>query len=181
MRCSDFLKHYSDYRDGLTHDSRLRRRMTLHMSSCDSCRRYDRAITGGVSLLRRKPGVEPSERFRVRLRCQLALDHRRRRRRLARRARLATSLVASGAVALFAYQAFLHEGDEAPAPRALAPAPMPMVTANPGYPFVTVKQFTAPSLQSAPATGTPLLFLDSLADMRVHTAPVMTVQVDLPR
>jgi hypothetical protein len=56
-----------------------------------------------------------------------------------------------------------------------------MITANPGYPFVTVKQLTAPSLQSTPATGMPALFTDSAYTNGGQTATVLTVQADLPR
>lgn len=181
MRCSEFLNYYSDYRDGSIRDPRSRRRLTLHMSRCESCCRYDRAITSGVGLLRRESAVEPSERFRVRLRCQLALDTGKRRRTIARRARLVTSLALSGAVALLVYQGFAHDLEETRTPNALAPAPMPMITANPGYPFVTVKQLTAPSLQSTPVTGVPALFYDSVFVNRGTGATVFTVQADLPR
>jgi len=181
MRCSDFLKYYSDYRDGSIHDPRIRRRLTLHMSRCESCCRYDRAITSGVGILRRESAVEPSERFRVRLRCQLAIEGGKRRRSIARRARRVTSLALSGAVALLVYEGFAHDPEETRTPTVLAPAPMPMVTASPGYPFVTVSQLTAPSLQSTPARGMPALFTDSVYAIRGQTATVLTVQADLPR
>lgn len=53
--CRWFIDIYSDYRDGLlSRDSRDR--AGAHMDACSSCRRYDRVIRSGVSVLRADEG-----------------------------------------------------------------------------------------------------------------------------
>ncbi|NNM33722.1 MAG: zf-HC2 domain-containing protein [Gemmatimonadetes bacterium] len=51
MDCDRFIDTYTDYRDGQL-DAATRRAVTLHLSECDSCRRYDRVLSAGVDLLR---------------------------------------------------------------------------------------------------------------------------------
>ncbi len=77
MRCSDFLSLYSDYRDGTLRSPWLRRRLLQHLASCDECARYDGILNTGIDALRSVEPIEPSDRFRVRLRCRLALAQRR--------------------------------------------------------------------------------------------------------
>jgi predicted anti-sigma-YlaC factor YlaD len=179
MRCSDFLRHYSEYRDGLIHDAALRRRMTRHMAQCPACQRYDHTITHGVSALRREPELEPSDRFRVRLRCQLAFDSARRRRTMARRARVVASMVVTAAVAFMIYEGFADTSTELTTPTALAKPAMPMVTANAGVPFVTFEQLTAPTPRSIPTSSIPVMFVDSAYYGGSRPAPVMTVNANL--
>ncbi len=49
--CRWFVDVYSDYRDGLL-DPDSRDRAKAHLAACSSCRRYDRVIRSGVSVLR---------------------------------------------------------------------------------------------------------------------------------
>ena len=77
MRCSDFLSLYSDYRDGTLRSPWLRRRLLEHLATCGECARYDGIVSSGIDALRAVEPIEPSERFRVRLRCRLALAQRR--------------------------------------------------------------------------------------------------------
>lgn len=75
MRCSEFIDHYSDYRDGLIADPFTRRRFERHVRSCAQCRRYDQIIRLGVSELHRD-AVSPSRAFGPGLRWRLAAARR---------------------------------------------------------------------------------------------------------
>lgn len=53
--CRWFVDVYSDYRDGLL-DPDSRDRAEAHLAACSCCRRYDRVIRSGVSVLRADEG-----------------------------------------------------------------------------------------------------------------------------
>ncbi len=67
MRCSEFLRRYSDFRDETIDDPLVRRRFIAHMSLCGRCARYQEVIDLGVSLLRSADQIEASPRFYARL------------------------------------------------------------------------------------------------------------------
>ncbi len=74
MRCSEFLEHYSEYRDGLPLDPWLARRLYEHVRACPDCMRYDAQVQRGVMALRATSDLEPSPRFRRRLNRALAAE-----------------------------------------------------------------------------------------------------------
>jgi anti-sigma factor RsiW len=66
MTCSDFLARYSEFLDGETPpDERVAFRR--HLEGCESCQRYDRVVTRGVSLLRNLPPQRLRDDFKDRL------------------------------------------------------------------------------------------------------------------
>lgn len=66
MTCSDFLRSFSDYVDGLGTSS-FREDADRHLDDCPACRRYLEVFERGTSLLRSFPEVEVSDDFRPRL------------------------------------------------------------------------------------------------------------------
>lgn len=67
MDCDEFLRGYSDFRDGRSAPPE-RRRFRGHVESCESCRRYDRVVRRGVHVLRTLPSpCSSSEEFLPRL------------------------------------------------------------------------------------------------------------------
>lgn len=66
LNCSDFVREYSDYRDGRV-DPVRRAEMEAHLAGCSSCARYDRVVVAGVDELRSIPEIEPSWEFLPRL------------------------------------------------------------------------------------------------------------------
>jgi hypothetical protein len=66
VNCADFLREYSNYRDGLV-DTTSRAAIETHLSICSDCARYDRVVSAGVVQLRALPQVEPSSDFLPRL------------------------------------------------------------------------------------------------------------------
>ena len=70
MTCSDFVAHFSEYRDGLAREEQLRQ-AEEHLASCPSCRRYREVVDRGAQLLRKLPGPEIAEDFRPRLQHRL--------------------------------------------------------------------------------------------------------------
>lgn len=98
MRCTDFLNLYSDFRDDAIEDAHTKRALAYHLAGCSHCAEYHRSLTKGTELLRSEE-VEPSERFRVRLRCQLALRaHRTPQPAFPWPARVAASLLVAAVV-----------------------------------------------------------------------------------
>lgn len=59
MKCDQFLRGYSDFRDGWL-DAAQRRKFEDHLQQCDGCRRYDRVVRRGVQVLRSLPAPSPS-------------------------------------------------------------------------------------------------------------------------
>jgi anti-sigma factor RsiW len=181
MRCSDFINLYSDYRDGLVTDSRLCRRLAAHVSRCRHCAQYHEALGRGVELLREDEGIEPSERFRVKLRCQLAVERRRRRRRAVLRARVGATVVVMAGITIVVYGGVSnspHQVDVTPAP---IERPMPMVTANAGYPFVTFVELDRPALPPRVESAVNAPSEAVLDSGNAGSAQFRTVPATLPR
>ncbi len=64
--CDDFLRDFSDYRDGHMAGSE-RAVAESHLSGCDACSRYVEVVDAGVRQLRAFPDVEVSDDFLQRL------------------------------------------------------------------------------------------------------------------
>jgi len=60
MDCSEFLKLYSDYRDGRLENASVARSVREHLRDCDACMRYDTVICRGVMKLRTADELEPT-------------------------------------------------------------------------------------------------------------------------
>lgn len=70
MTCKDFLRSFSDYRDGLVPEPSLRD-VEAHMEACPTCRQYARVVEAGMKVLRSEPPMELAEDFDQRLRHRL--------------------------------------------------------------------------------------------------------------
>ncbi len=70
MRCTEFLKAYSEYLDGRM-PPRERERHEEHVCECPHCRRYDRVVRRGISLYKSMPQVHASPDFGPRLQHRL--------------------------------------------------------------------------------------------------------------
>jgi hypothetical protein len=130
-------------------------------------------------VLRKTSVVEPSDRFRVALRCRLAQDVQLRRRRAARRARIAASVVVTGVVTALVSASITHSADQIEAPAPVPRQPMPMVTAHPGYPFVTFIDMSPAPFETARPVPAPL-FEDSTETAPGIAAGYYTVPAQLP-
>lgn len=64
--CSDLLREFSDYRDGLMEPSRAAS-VEAHLRVCESCSRYAEVVERGVGEYRAISTVEPSADFLSRL------------------------------------------------------------------------------------------------------------------
>ncbi len=155
MRCSQFLTLYSDFRDGVLRDPGLKRRVNHHASRCRRCARYHRAVSEGVELLRSLAGPEPSEAFRPGLRKQLLEEAERDYRHSAPPPRFAATLMLAAAVALFTGEASLQTPGDRDQSTTQPPRPMPMVTANPGPPFVSFAELSLPAIRTSPVQPPP--------------------------
>ncbi len=140
MTCSNFLTHYTEFRDGLITLPRELRRFQRHLAQCASCRRYDTAVREGVLALQAAQPIEPSPGFRRRL------QERLRRERLGEgegegeperpaRAGIAAALFVAVALALLAFEG-VRRPEVARAP-VLPPVPFPKPVAHAGVPFVS--------------------------------------------
>lgn len=70
MRCTGFLEEYTDFRDGLLGPDR-ESEIRAHLDDCSSCRRYDKVVRDGLSLLSELPEAEASGDFMPRLQHRL--------------------------------------------------------------------------------------------------------------
>jgi hypothetical protein len=154
MRCSQFLAFYSDFRDGVLGDPRLARRVTQHVTSCRRCARYHQAVTQGADLLRNIDGPEPSEGFWPRLRQQLIEEHAHRNRPPVATPRFAATLMLAAAVAMFIGEGPTQAENQSPASQRSS-RPMPMVTANPGPPFVGFAELSLPTIGTSTVQPPP--------------------------
>ncbi|MDR0787641.1 MAG: zf-HC2 domain-containing protein [Gemmatimonadota bacterium] len=68
--CTDFLRGFSDYRDGEAEPG-ARMLADAHLAGCESCSRYVEVVDRGIRQLRALPPVEPSDDFLDRLQHQL--------------------------------------------------------------------------------------------------------------
>lgn len=72
MHCSEFLSHYSAFRDRVGVDQDLILSLELHLAECSQCARYHQSVSRGVEVLQLHDAIEPSPDFRHRLRGRLA-------------------------------------------------------------------------------------------------------------
>lgn len=70
MECEEFLRSYSDYRDGLLPPSRFVA-FEAHLEACESCSRYDRILSRGIEILNSLPPASSSPDFLPRLQHRL--------------------------------------------------------------------------------------------------------------
>lgn len=66
VSCIDFLRDYTDYRDGML-SAAGSAAMDAHLAACASCERYDEVVARGVRELRAVPELTPSDDFLPRL------------------------------------------------------------------------------------------------------------------
>lgn len=134
MRCKEFLKRHSEYRDGLVTASRDLRRFARHIAHCNSCRRYDATVRQAVQVLHSASPITPSADFRQRLDARLAVE-RRRVPRPPSRAGFSATLLVLAALALFYFEVARRPQIEKSPP--LPPVAFPKPVANAGLPFVS--------------------------------------------
>jgi anti-sigma factor RsiW len=70
VSCSDFIRDYSDYRDGLLPVEELAATRE-HLDACSSCQSYSQVVDAGIEELLSIPSIEPSEDFLGRLQHRL--------------------------------------------------------------------------------------------------------------
>ncbi|MSR06289.1 MAG: hypothetical protein EXR93_04350 [Gemmatimonadetes bacterium] len=154
MKCTDFLRQYSDYRDGLIHDPLVVGQLGLHLATCAACGRYDASVRNGVQALRRASvDVEPTPRFRDRLRQRIAAGGETETPATSAAASMAALLVLAAALALVIHQrsttAELAPGTRTANRAPHTTSPSPMVIVNAGVPFVTFTDLQVPAFSSA--------------------------------
>ena len=171
MRCSEFLRRYSDFRDETFHDPHGRRRFIVHISDCRRCARYHEVINRGVALLRSSDEIEPSASFRPSLARRLTPAIPPPHPLFAVPFRLVGSLVVAASVAVIVVEGVMRDTREV---EPLRPErPIPMVQAHPRPPFVTFGDLEAPGAFVTPQWTTDdyarrasqaFVILTSLAD-----------------
>jgi len=72
MHCSEFVSHYSAFRDRVIADQGLLLALDDHLDQCATCTKYHASVSRGVDLLRFHDAIEPSSEFRRRLRGRIA-------------------------------------------------------------------------------------------------------------
>jgi hypothetical protein len=136
MRCLEFLRHYSSFRDGLVADRSFIEAMEAHLATCGTCARYHASVTRGVDLLKRSEGIEPSPDFRRRLRGKLATPSAE-APILPAPAGVAAALMFAAALTLGAYEIGARRTAAVPKTLAAAPQPTPRPPATMPYAATT--------------------------------------------
>jgi hypothetical protein len=157
MHCTDFLEHYSAYRDGLVEDQGLLRRLRQHLLVCPQCMRYDARLARGVTVLRSLNEVHPSPRFRRRLAARLAAPTTEAEQPVVPApAGIVAALMLLAAAALFLW----HGSSNVPQTEVVEQAapPAPVVVVSPRVPFVGFADFTLPAsnVDLLPAEESPV-------------------------
>lgn len=161
MRCTGFLRCYSDFRDGLIRDAALLRDLEEHLGSCHRCARYDQAVSRGVGALRNLSEIEPSSQLRHALRARLASPQPTGPGSGAgvAPAGIAAAVLLGVAAALWVYEGMAANSERRQLAETTPEGPV-VVVANPGVPFVsfeaTEPRATRPLIirTSAPKPGT---------------------------
>ncbi|PYO75357.1 MAG: zf-HC2 domain-containing protein [Gemmatimonadetes bacterium] len=154
MTCAEFLKRYTDVRDGLITAPRELRRFERHLVQCPACRRYDTAVRRGVLALQAAGTIEPSRDFRRRLDARLERE-RRAIGAVPTGAGLAAALFVAAALALVALEG-VRRTPVAHAP-ALPPVPFPKPVLQAGVPVVSFQDPRAGVFAASPASDGPTL------------------------
>ena len=159
MRCTEFLRLYSDFRDGLIEDARLKGQLGQHLARCPSCKRYDASVRGGVQALRYSSyEMEPTPGFKERLRARIAAGAEPEVPATPSPAGVAALLMLAAALALVIHERSSRQAaGQAPLVanrRATAPHNGPMIVVNPGVPFVTFTDLEVPAF-SGPSEHNP--------------------------
>ena len=71
MTCVEFLKRYTEFRDGLLTAPGEARRFARHLAECPHCRNYEGTLQRGVQALQAADVLVPSADFRARLESRL--------------------------------------------------------------------------------------------------------------
>jgi hypothetical protein len=146
MRCTEFLRRHSDFRDGLITASRELRRFARHLDHCVACRRYDATVRQAIQALHSASPIAPSPDFRQRLDARIAVE-RRRVPRLPARSGVSAAMLVLAACALF----FFEVGRRPRLERSplLPPVAFPKPIASAGLPFVSFQDPRASIVQPA--------------------------------
>jgi hypothetical protein len=142
MDCTQFLRQYSEFRDGETRDPELCSRLRRHLATCPDCARYDGRIRCAVGLLRSAPELEPSPRFRHRLADRLAAGEDVAQPITPAPAGVMVGLMVAAAILLMVWRDSVR--DRAPE-HATGRRPYPAVIAIPGPPFVSFADLDVPA------------------------------------
>jgi hypothetical protein len=137
MRCRDFLTHYSDFRDGVVLDTRLRTAMRQHLRECQPCAKHDELFRAGVHALRAESVSPGSPDLTTRIEAAIRGMKRRDEPLMPLWAGWATAAMIAVGVGLLIAAALSGSQPVDTADGTLEPVPYPQVVANPGLPFVT--------------------------------------------
>ena len=154
MTCAEFLKRYTDVRDGLITAPRELRRFERHLTQCPACRRYDTSLRRGVLALQAAGTIEPSRDFRRRLDARLARE-RRALGAVPARAGVAAALFVAAALALVALEGVRRPPVAHVPPLPAVPFPKPVLQA--GVPVVSFQDPRAGVFAASPTTDGPTL------------------------
>jgi predicted anti-sigma-YlaC factor YlaD len=148
MTCTEFLKHYTEFRDGLLTAPGEARRFGRHLAECSNCRNYEGTLRRGVQALQTVEVLVPSADFRARLESRLRSEGLVPGPKPSARTGVAAALFIAVAIALLALAGVKRVG-VAHAPM-LPPVPFPKPVAQAGVPFVTFQDPRASVVISNP-------------------------------
>lgn len=151
MTCREFLERYTEWRDGLILDPRVRAQLHGHRRRCASCAKYDLAVRRGVLALRSASrDMAPPPALQTRLDSGLGTRGSLVAPSDATWNGLAAALLVLSALGVVAVELRERRAEMTAEPQAVVPAPV----ANRGLPFVT---FYNPSVSVQVSAPTPYM------------------------
>jgi hypothetical protein len=143
MTCAEFLRHYSDYRDGLVRDGLLHGDLKAHLKACRRCGRLIAIMDSGLAAVRGTQNVAPSSGFRAELDRRLGAERAMQDAVMPAHAGLAATFLVAAAVGLLLYEGLSHPDPADTAPTlATSPFRAPSPPDRPLFIDVTLPAFT---------------------------------------
>jgi hypothetical protein len=144
MHCTEFLQHYSDFRDARLTDPHVARQMRRHLLGCRKCMRYHAQVLRGVTVFKTLSDLEPSSEFRRNLARRLLAEPIAEQPVMPASAGLMVALMVATGLALVVWDRTFTTDESLPPPSASIQAPVPAVIANAGIPFVSFTDLSVP-------------------------------------
>lgn len=149
MRCSDFRKLYSEFRDSRLGDVVARRRMERHLETCDACAHYRSALERGLAAIQGVREIEPPPGFSGRILRRVQANREIPEPVVPAPPALAAAAMVAAVVAIFVFEDGASARDPATQPVPTAERLLPQAIARPSIPLVSFTEIQTEILESS--------------------------------
>lgn len=140
MRCSQFKKHYSEFRDSLITSPVLKREMEHHLAICERCSRHNRAFEHGLYLIREAGDIEPPSGFHRSVMRSVTLNARTPEPVVPAPPAIAAAAMLAAAVAVFVFEDNTDSFDPGAQPIPAAVRTLPQSVPAPQIDMITLTE-----------------------------------------